>query len=52
VNPLLFANWRLINKAFCIGMWLVALMLVGVILIHGQAGAGPTHSALHGVVPR
>jgi hypothetical protein len=52
VNPLLFANWRLINKAFCIGMWLVAVLLVGVILIHGTAGAARTHSTLHAAIPR
>jgi hypothetical protein len=52
VNPLLFADWRLINKVFCIAMWLVALLLVGVILIHGHAGAAPTHSASHAARPR
>ena len=52
MNPLLFADWRLINKAFCIGMWLVALLLVGVIVIHGQAGAARSHPAYHAAEPR
>jgi hypothetical protein len=41
MKPLLFANWGSINRLFCSAMWMVALVLALVILVHSvNASAG------------
>jgi uncharacterized membrane protein len=34
VKPLLFANWQHINRVFCVSIWIVAVALALVIVMH------------------
>jgi hypothetical protein len=48
VSPLLLANWRKINRGFCLALWAAALALALVVM--GHLGS-PSSSALHRPVP-
>jgi hypothetical protein len=37
MNPLLFADWRVIHRWMCIVKWILVLMLACVILAHRGA---------------
>jgi hypothetical protein len=39
MEPLFFANWRMIHQRFCLLLWLVAMALVVVILAHFVAAS-------------
>ena len=41
MKPLLLADWRAINRRFCLLLWLVALALMIVILLHFVQSARP-----------
>jgi|GEM_PF-6054358 len=46
MSPLLFANWRRINKLFCAVMWLVAIIL-GLIILAETTSAKLPIPAVH-----
>jgi len=41
MKPLLLADWGAINRRFCLFMWLVALALITVILLHFVQSSRP-----------
>jgi hypothetical protein len=41
----MFANWRLIHRRFCIGVWILALLLACIILMHRHTEPPAPHPA-------
>lgn len=46
MNPLLFVNWRAVSSMFRGLMWLVAIVLAGVIVVHLLSGPPPVHHSM------
>jgi hypothetical protein len=47
MHPLLFVNWSSVSSRFRGLMWLVAIVLTGVIVIHLMPGSPPQHHVTH-----
>lgn len=45
MNPLLFVNWRAVSSMFRGLMWLIAIVLAGVIVVH-LLPTTPAHHAI------
>jgi hypothetical protein len=45
MNPLLFANWSAVSSMFRGLMWIVAIVLAGVIVVHLVPDASSAHHA-------
>ena len=43
MNPLLFVNWYSVNSIFRVLMWLIAIGLAGVIVLHLISTTPPVH---------
>ncbi len=52
MKPLLFADWRTINRAFCFFTWIVALALALVIVAHYVSGSTACAGTAHTPHPR
>jgi hypothetical protein len=46
MHPLLFVNWSSVSSMFRGLMWIVAIVLIGVIVVHLVPAAPETHHAL------
>lgn len=46
MNPLLFVNWRAVSSMFRGLMWLVAIVLACVIIIHLVPATAPVHHSM------
>jgi hypothetical protein len=44
MKPLLLADWRAINRRFCLSLWLIAVALTIVILLHFVESSRPCAS--------
>ena len=44
MNPLLFVNWYSVNSVFRVLMWVIAIVLAGVIMVHLVPATPPHHS--------
>jgi hypothetical protein len=47
MRPLLFVNWRSVHRAFCGVMWVIAVVLAVVVLVHVGLPAESGHHAAH-----
>ena len=47
MRPLLFVNWRSVHRGFCGVMWVVAVVLAVVVLVHVAMPAESAHHATH-----
>jgi hypothetical protein len=47
MHPLLFVNWSSVNAIFRSVMWLVAIVLAGVVVVHVIAATPPVHHSFH-----
>jgi hypothetical protein len=45
VKPLLFVNWRRVHAMFCGLMWIIAVILAVVVIIHTALPAESAHQA-------
>jgi hypothetical protein len=45
VKPLLFVNWRRVHAMFCGSMWIIAVILAVVVIIHTALPAESAHQA-------
>jgi hypothetical protein len=43
MGPLGFVNWRRLNRAFCLLMWLLALVLALIVIAHSGDGSAARH---------
>ncbi len=46
MHPLLFVNWSAVNVRFRALMWLVAIVLAAVIVVHLMPTSPPVHHSL------
>ena len=46
MHPLLFVNWSSVSSMFRGLMWIVAIVLAGVIIVHLVPGSAPVHHAV------
>jgi hypothetical protein len=46
MHPLLFVNWSSVSSMFRALMWIVAIVLAGVIVVHLVPGSSETHHAV------
>ena len=46
MRPLLFVNWSSVSSMFRALMWLMAIVLAGVIVVHLVPAAPPAHHAV------
>jgi len=46
MHPLLFVNWSSVSSMFRGLMWIVAIVLIGVIVVHLVPATPETHHAL------
>jgi hypothetical protein len=46
MRPLLFVNWSAVNGMFRGLMWITAIVLAGVIVVHLVPGAHPAHHSV------
>jgi hypothetical protein len=48
MRPLLFVNWRSVHRGFCGLMWVIAVVLAVIVLVHTTALlSGSGHHAAH-----
>jgi hypothetical protein len=47
MRPLLFVNWRSVHRGFCGVMWVIAVVLAVVVLVHVGLPAQSGHHAAH-----
>ena len=47
MHPLLFVNWSSVSSKFRGLMWIAAIVLAGVILVHLMPAAGGAHHSMH-----
>jgi len=46
LNPLLFVDWRAVSSMFRGLMWLVAIVLAGLIVVHLLLATPPVHHSM------
>jgi hypothetical protein len=46
MHPLLFVNWSSVSSMFRALMWIMAIVLAGVIIVHLVPGSAPAHHAV------
>ncbi|MBV8946128.1 MAG: hypothetical protein JO286_12115 [Solirubrobacterales bacterium] len=46
MNPLLFVDWRAVSSMFRGLMWLVAIVLAGLIVVHLLLATPPVHHSM------
>lgn len=49
MHPLLFVNWSSVNVMFRSLMWLVAIVLAVVVVVHFMSAAAPVHHSLRSI---
>jgi hypothetical protein len=47
MRPLLFVNWSSVSSLFRGLMWIIAIVLAGVIVIHLMPASPPAHQQIH-----
>jgi hypothetical protein len=45
MKPLLFVNWRSVHAMFCGLMWIIAVILAVVVIVHVALSADTVHHA-------